>query len=164
MSFLNLFKLRIINSFELLLINFIKKRRLVPLIEIEESFKRMKLSIVDDNLYDKLKNKFKHNNDINIVDEYDNIIIKFKDPSFGFSLRIIKIRDDYIKSELLLNNMLCYSEDLGYRKSYHIHYSIESIVHNIYSVFDKILNFKLNNPQWIGFTFVIQEDILHFLQ
>jgi hypothetical protein len=44
MSFLNLFKLKIINSFELLLINFVKKRKLLPLIEIqiEKSFKRKK--------------------------------------------------------------------------------------------------------------------------
>ena len=49
MSFLNLFKLKIINSFELLLINFVKKRKLLPLIEIqiEKSFKRMKLSFID---------------------------------------------------------------------------------------------------------------------
>jgi hypothetical protein len=164
MSFLNLFKLKIINSFELLLINFVKKRKLLPLIEIqiEKSFKRMKLSFIDNNLYNKLKTKFKDNTDINVINEYDNIIIKFKNPSFGFSLRIKKIEDNYIKSELLLNKMLCYSEDLGYSKSYHIHYTIESIVHDIYSVFDKILKFKLKNPQWIRFTFIVEDEVKHF--
>jgi hypothetical protein len=159
MSFLNLFKFKIIDSFELLLIDFIKKRKLLPLIEIEKSFKRLKLSLIDNNLYTKLKNKFKNNNDINVIHEYDNIIIKFKDPSFGFSLRIIKNCNNYIKSELLLNKMLCYSEDLGYGKSYHIHYSIESIVHDILSVFEKILNFKLKHPQWIRFTFIVEDEV-----
>jgi hypothetical protein len=156
MSFLNLFKLKIID--------FIKKRKFLPLIEIETSFKRIKLSIFDDNLYDKLKNKFRNNNDIKVVHEYDNIIIKFKDPFFGFSLRIKKINDNYIKSELLLNNMLCYSEDLGYGKYYHIHYSIESIVYDILSVFEKILKFKLKNPQWIRFTFIIEDEVKNFSQ
>ena len=162
MSFLNLFKLKIIDSFELLLIDFIKKRKLLPLIEIEKRCKRIKLSIFDDNLYTKLKNKFKNNKDIKLIYEYDNIIIKFKNPSFGFSLRITKINDNYIKSELLLNNMLCYSEDLGYGKSYHIHYSIESIVHDILVVFEKILKFKLKNPQWIRFTFIVEDEVKIF--
>ena len=155
MSFLNLFKFKIDCNYALLIIDIIKKKRIIPLIETDKILKKIKFSNMDDTLYNKLDIKFKNNDNIKIISEFNDMIINFKNPSFGFSIRIKKI-SDYIKTELLINKMLCYSEELGYNESYHIHYSIESIVHDILAFFEKILKFKLKNPQWIRFTFVIQ--------
>jgi hypothetical protein len=112
---------------------------------------------MNDTLYNKLELKFKNNDNIKLISEFNNMIINFKNPSFGFSIRIKK-NSDYIKTELLVNKMLCYSEELGYNEPYHIHYTIESVVNDIYSVFEKILRFKLCGVKWIKFTFVVETN------
>jgi hypothetical protein len=54
--------------------------------------------------------------------------------------------------------MLCYSEELGYNEHYHIHYSIESVIYDIYSVFEKILKFRASDLKWIKFTFIEENN------
>lgn len=155
MSLLNLFKFKIDCTYALLIIDIIKKRSSSFKFETEKNLKKIKLSNMDDGLYTKLEQKLKNNDEIKLVNEFDNMIINFKNPSFGFSIRIKK-NGDYIKTELLVNKMLCYSDELGYNEPYHIHYTIESVVNDIYSVFEKILKFKSSDVKWIKFTFVVQ--------
>jgi hypothetical protein len=157
MSFLNLFKFKIDCNYALLIIDIIKKKRIIQLIETDKIFKKIKFSNMDDTLYHKLDIKFKNNDNIKIISEFDDMIINFKNPSFGFSIRIKKIFD-YIKTELLINKMLCYSEELGYNEPYHIHYSIESVVYDIYSVFEKILKFRKSDLKWIKFTLILENN------
>jgi len=157
MSFLNLFKFKIDCNYALLIIDIIKKKRIIPLIETDKIFKKIKFSNMDDTLYHKLDIKFKNNDNIKIISEFNDMIINFKNPSFGFSIRIKKI-SDYIKTELLINKMLCYSEELGYNESYHIHYSIESVVNDICSVFEKILKFRASDLKLIKFTLILENN------
>lgn len=112
---------------------------------------------MDDTLYHKLDGKFKNNDNIKLTSGFNDIIINFKNPSFGFSIRIKKIFN-YIKTELLINKMLCYSEELGYNASYHIHYSIDSVVNDICSVFEKILKFRDSDIKWIKFTLILENN------
>ena len=110
-----------------------------------------------DTLYNKLDGTFKNNDNIKLTSGFNDMIINFKNPSFGFSIRIKK-NSDYIKTELLVNKMLCYSEELGYNEPYHIHYTIESVVNDIYSVFEKILKFRASDIKWIKFTLILENN------
>lgn len=125
--------------------------------EDDDKAKKIKLDSKNTDLYNKLINNLKDNNEIKILDESNNIIINFKNPSFGFSIRI-KRNNEYIKTELVINNNPCYSSQLGYDEPYHIHYSIESVINDIIDVFERILKLKSTNTKWINFTFVVKHN------
>ncbi len=155
MSILNLFKFKIDYTYPLLLMNIFKKRKMSNMIE-DDTNKVKKVKLINKNnndLYNKLIMELKNNNDINIIDEFNNLVINFKNPSFGFSIRIKK-ENNYIKTELMINNNSCYSSQLNYDEPYHIHYTIDSVIDDILNVFETILRLKYNDTKWISFTFV----------
>jgi hypothetical protein len=160
MSILNFFNFKLNYNYPLLLINIFNKRKLQFVVEednaidLTKSTKKVKMNKNND-LYNKLTTKLSDNNDIKVVDEFNDLVINFKNPSFGFSIRIKK-NNDYFKTELMISQKSCYSSQLGYDEPYHIHHSIESVIDDIYNVFERILKLKSTNTKWINFTFVLE--------